>query len=133
TVGPEGGVEAPCGNEIAPDIPLKNDIPAEVAQGSLKDVEDEIGSEMDTTVVSIAEGCGAGVNALLLAGFVKILKDLRGGPEKGHLSSVVEKKRLVEHVKESAAGLVDGDEGDLVMGESTYCLEDVLGVLGGEP
>ena len=83
-VGPEGGVETPRGDKVAADVAFEDDIAAEVAQGRLEDVEDEVGGEIDAAVVPVTEGCGAGVDAFLLPRFVEVFEDLRGRPEEGH-------------------------------------------------
>src|SRR5260370_6951476 len=69
---------------------------------------------------------------MLMFRFGKVAKHVRGGAEKDKPAAFIEQDRLVKHLKEFRAGLVNGDNDDLVVRHTANDLDHVFGVFRGE-
>ncbi len=117
------------GDQLAATVFLVNDVAAQIAQRRLQHVENEFRAGRS------AGGTSAEFRAelMLVFRFREIAQHVRWRAEKDEPAAFVEQDRLVKHLENFRARLVNGDDDDLVVRHPADDLDDVLGVLRGEP
>src|SRR4026207_56244 len=101
-----------------------NDIATQIAQRRLQHIKNEFrarGSAGWTSAQFSAE-------LMLVFCFCEIAKHVRWRAEKDEASTFVEQDRLVKHLENFRAGLVNRDNDDLVVRHAPNNFHDVLGV-----
>ena len=133
---PKIGREAPPWGVVPLGVFLVDDLAAGIAEGRLKNVENDVGLAPGGGLAGLGEGGGGGwclTPDLFLVGLAEVGEHLIGGAEEGEIAAFVEQDGFVEEPEKPRARLVDGDENDLVVRHPANDLDDVLGVLRRKP
>ena len=127
-VAPEVGRIAPRGDKLAATVFLVDDVAAQIAQRCFQHVENKFGA-----------GCSAGrasakfgAKLMLMFRFGKIAQHVGRRAEENQPAAFVEQDRLVKHLEQLRARLVNRDDDDFVVRHAANDLDDVLGVFRGE-
>ena len=108
---------------------LVNNVAADIAQGRLQHIENEFRPRRSARWA----GAKLGAELMLMLGFGEVAQHVGRRAEKNEAPAFVEQDRLVKHLEELRARLMDRDNDDLVVREPADDLDDVLGVLRGKP
>src|SRR5688572_2282428 len=109
-------------DELSLDIFLVNDVPAEIAQRRLEDVEDELRSSR------AAGGTAPEFRSkmLLMLRRCEVLEHLMWSPIEDELAALIEQQRLREHLEDFRSRLVNGHQHDLVVSHRSDDFDHVL-------
>ena len=127
-IAPEFRRITPRRHELAAIVFLVNDVAAQIAQRRLEHVENEFrpGRAAGRT------GAEIGAELMLVFRFREIAQHVGRRAEEDEAPAFVEQDRLVKHLENFRARLVDGDDDDLVVRHPADDLDDVLGILRGQ-
>ena len=99
------------GNKLAAAVLLVNDVATQIAQRRLQHIENEFRTRRSTGWT----GAQFGAELMLVFRFCEIAKHVRRRAEKDEPSAFVEQDRLVKHLENFRARLVNGDDDDFVV------------------
>src|SRR4030095_12481180 len=109
---------------MTPTVFFVNNVATQIAQRRLQHIENEFRTCCATGWTSAQFGS----ELMLVFCFCEIAKHVRWSAEKEEASAFVEQDRLVKHLENFRAGLVNRDDDDLVVRHAPNNFHDVLGV-----